>query len=130
MKTTRALLFFLVAAATIVSVARAQVEFYLIEKRQQFIQTSSAAPGADPLVPFRFSAEIESNNVDISSLANHAFTPPGGSLTNTPTVTPDRFQFRQDFGTQAAMDAAFPNGTYSVDVGNVTGINLGLTGNL
>jgi hypothetical protein len=123
MKTTRPLLFFIAASATIAHTARAQVEFYILEKRTNYLQTSAAAPSA---ADYRFTFEI--NGTNLSGLTNHSVTTPGGTGTATVAydIPGDRWKYYQDYGSKAALDAAFFNGSYSVTVDTASNVPLTL----
>lgn len=100
-----------VALAAVASVRAADDEpsFYGITKGLNYVQTSSAAPSLGPQ-PGRF----ESIGERPGSLRL-----PSGTTLNFQTEGID-----QRFASAAAMDAAFPAGTYTVAVGSVTGIAM------
>jgi hypothetical protein len=60
-----------------------------------------------------------------------SFTPPGGvSTPDTESNGNTSYQYNEKFGTQSAMDAAFPNGTYTLSVTGGSNFSLSLSGNL
>jgi len=130
MKTARRFLAVVFATLVIVGLAQAQVNFYVIEKAQVYVQTSSATPSAHPTVPFLFSAQIE--GTAIGSIPQHAFTLPGipGSPINIPPTSDPatRKQYQQNFTDKGVMDTAFPNGAYLFDVDTVLDVSLTLAG--
>jgi hypothetical protein len=91
--------------------------FYLVSKNQGFLQTSATSVVADPLGPYWFDAQ---------AAANVTLTLPGGGM---PALAPDRdggFRYRQFFSTKAALDLAFPNGTYRYSGGTIPALTLNL----
>jgi hypothetical protein len=89
---------------------------YNISKRQFFNQNSSGAPVLAPGSPFRFIAQISataSNSVNTAQVQPPA---PGGLDPLTPDPTDTFFAYQQSFPTQAALDAAFVSGAYTVQI--------------
>ena len=98
--------------------------YITLQKVLQFDQTSGSGPFADPISPFAF---------NVASPVAMSFTPPGGSstaLTLSSGSNNDKYKFGQGFGTQSAMDAAYPNGSYTFAVSGSSNFSLSLTGNL
>jgi Ig-like domain-containing protein len=96
--------------------------YITVQKLEYFDQTVSTGAIADPSTPFIFNS---------GSPVAMTFTPPGGSaMALTMEQGSSKFKFNQDFGTQSAMDAAFPNGTYTLAVTGASSFTLSLTGNL
>jgi len=91
---------------------------YLVQKEQLFLQTSASAPAAFPLYPFEMSLQSAAAT-NVVGPGGTVAIPSGGSNGN-PGI-----QF--DYATQAAMDAAFPNGTYTYSGPPAYSVNL--TGN-
>src|SRR5258706_15803600 len=110
MKLQLASLRVLVLASSILLAAanplRAQ-SFFFFGKSQDFFQTGSGALVADPTAPFGFGA---STSIPITGLV---MTAPNGAVYSL--ARPDNdggYGYGRVFTTRAAMDAAFPNGTY------------------
>jgi hypothetical protein len=96
--------------------------YITIQKIEQFDQTSASGAVADPVAPFEFTSGCP---------VAMSFAPPGGmSTTLTTGAGRNGFGFSQTFGTQTAMDAAFPNGTYTLSVSGASNFTLSLAGNL
>jgi hypothetical protein len=96
--------------------------YITIAKQEQFNQASANAPIADPTSPFV---------LDSGSPVEMSFTPPGGS--STALSIPEgssKYKFDQSFGTLAAMNAAFPDGSYTFAVSGASSFTLSLTGDL
>jgi hypothetical protein len=98
--------------------ARAQTStstFYGVSKELQYTQSSSAAPVLATPTPALFGVSMP------GGVAGSFRTPAG---VTTAVRAGDEFQ--QRFATRAAMDAAFPDGTYTLTVGNTANIPLAL----
>lgn len=89
--------------------------FYGLSKGLNYSQTSAAAPALHAQ-PGRFET--------VGNQAGSLTLPNGTTRTYTAGNGLD-----QRFATQAAMDAAFPAGTYTLTVGSVSGISLTLPAN-
>jgi len=101
---------------------------YMVAKGQFFLQDSTNTPSLDTNdSPYIFSAAAMPA-FDIAAITNGTVQPPAGPLI---TLAPDYFE--DLFDTQAAMDAAYPNGSYvfklyTIHEGIRTATNV-LTGN-
>ena len=85
------------------------VQFYIIDKQADYVQTSSSAPS---LSYYRLAAEINGSN--LSGMTNHSVSTPGpGTVTMAYDPMDGKWFDHQDFATKALLDAAFPNGTYT-----------------
>ncbi|MDO8541071.1 MAG: immunoglobulin domain-containing protein [Opitutaceae bacterium] len=92
--------------------------FYFVSKQQQFLQTSATGAVADPLGAFKFQAK---------AATSVTLTLPGGGT--FPSVFDNKnsdYALRQFFATKAALDAAFPNGTYRMTGASIPAISLNL----
>lgn len=99
------------------SAALAQ-SFHTINKYQNFVQRSASGATADPVMPFAFQAR---------SAANVTLTLPGGSTMALSYNTEDSvYMLRQNFATKAALDAAYPNGTYRLAGGGLASVTINL----
>ncbi|MDO8541957.1 MAG: immunoglobulin domain-containing protein [Opitutaceae bacterium] len=96
---------------------RAQ-SFYIVSKNQHFVQTSAAGVAAEPLAPFSFRAH---------TTTSATLTLPDGS-TAALSAEPRKDDYRLDrkFATKAALDAAFPNGTYRMTGAAIPTLSLNL----
>ncbi|MDO8539231.1 MAG: immunoglobulin domain-containing protein [Opitutaceae bacterium] len=92
--------------------------FYFVSKQQQFLQTSAAGAVADPLGAFKFQAK---------AATNVTLTLPGGSTIPFVFDTKNSdYALRQWFATKAALDAAFPNGTYRMTGASIPALSINL----
>jgi hypothetical protein len=95
--------------------------FYVVSKTQVFTQTAASGAVADPLAPFVFGAEAATNAAltlpagTVIALQVHV----GGNETN--------YRLEQAFTTKAALDTAFPNGTYRITGAGLATLNFNLT---
>ena len=98
--------------------------YIIVQKSEGFDQTASTGAVADPLAPFTF---------NVSGPVAMSFTPPGGTstaLTAYQGGSGTKYDFSINYASQAAMDAAFPNGSYTYAVTGSSNFSLNLTGNL
>lgn len=106
------------AAACLCSV-RAQDNFYLVQKVESYLQTSSSGPVS---LGFTFAAEA-------STATTLRF--PAGSTTPLSFNTWDgNYRLRNNYSTKAAMDAAFPNGTYQMTGTSIPTLSFNLATDL
>ena len=92
--------------------------FYMVSKTQFFVQTSASAAVADPAGPFSFKAKTATSAT--LALPNN---------TTVPLTTDARnggFVLNQVFATKAALDTAFPNGTYRLTGAAIPALTLTL----
>jgi hypothetical protein len=95
--------------------------YITLQKLEQFDQTASGAPVADPESPFLFNSR--------GALAM-TITPPMGTAATLASDGSGTYKYSQSYSTQAALDAAFPDGAYSLSVSGYTSFTLSLTGDL
>lgn len=115
MKNKRALLLFGWLVTT--SILDAQ-SFYMVSKQQQFRQTSAAGAVIDPLGGFKFQAQ---------AATSAALTLPGGTTLPFAFDARDRdYALREYFPTKAALDAAFPGGTYRITGAGIPTLSFSL----
>ena len=96
--------------------------FVTVQKLQQMVQTSSAAPVSFPDAPYGF---------NVSSPVALSFTPPAGTSTALVlNADSTKYKYSQSYLSQSALDTAFPNGTYALKPSSGSSFNLALTGNL
>ena len=115
MKSYRFVLPFL---ALLVPAALHAQSFYFISKQQLFMQTSAAGAAADPLGAFKFQSKAKTNVT---------LTVPGGSTAAYTFDTKDGdYAIKQKFATKAALDAAYPNGTYRMAGAGIPALSLNL----
>jgi hypothetical protein len=92
--------------------------FYMVSKNQSFVQTSAAGAVTDPLGAFKFQAK---------AATPVTLTLPGGGA--SPLMFDNRnsdYALRQWFGAKAAMDAAFPDGTYRMSGASIPTLSITL----
>jgi hypothetical protein len=97
-------------------------EFNAVSKNRNYLQTGAATVVADPSAPFSFG---------VASARPGTVTIPGGAT--FPLAYNDRdenYGYSRSFATQAALDAAFPNGTYVITRPGFATLTLTLTGDL
>jgi len=112
----------LAAAAPLLSVRlfSATTVFITVQKEHVFLQTAPGSVEADPTNPFQLYAQ--------SPLAG-GFTPPGGSSDSLVLdQSTGKFEYDKFYTTQAALDAAFPDGSYTFSVSGSAAFDLSLTG--
>lgn len=104
------------AFASVANAQSASPTFFGISKQLSYLQTSSAAPVLSSGQPARFET--------VGILPGSLGLPNGTVLTYTAGNGVDR-----SFASAAAMDAAFPAGTYALTVGAVSGIAMTMPAN-
>jgi len=111
--------------------------FYLIEKQQHFDQTGDSTLVPDS-TPFQFLASIgvlggNNSETDSNPTPPNSVTIPGNptpyALSNPSSTNNGDWEYKSDFSNLASMDAAFPNGNYTLTTGGSSG-NINLTGDL
>ena len=103
--------------ALVASPAQAQA-LYLVNKIQFFSQSSATGALADPVQPFVFSAK---------SPTAATLTLPGGSTQSMTFVASDsNYELNRAFATKAALDAAYPAGTYRMTGGAIPTLSFNL----
>lgn len=95
-----------------------EVSNYDIQKEENYDQASSAAPTVDPKHPFQFSANVNPTGAS-TLLSTSTVTPPGGSALYFESDE-NGLDYQQNFSSKAALDAAYPAGTYSLTVNSST----------
>ena len=110
----------------------ADVQQYILLKGNLFLQTSTGAPVANGGLPFVLQCQADASSPNV--LTNMSFTPPGGVAQN---VSPDGdrgYSFKQAFASLSALNAGFPNGTYSLTLKSVNDgirtVSLALNGDI
>jgi len=104
--------------------------FYLVEKQQVFDQTGNSTVSPDASQPFKFNANIGSSGGGNSETSNNpappnSITVPGNATPmdlSAPTQSDSEWKLKQGFTSQAAMDAAFPNGNYTFTTAGNSGV--------
>jgi hypothetical protein len=106
------------ASAVVAGSARAQI-FVLLNKQSQSVQTGLTTVTPDPSGAFLFGAGIDGTTTNPAP--PNTVTPPGGGQTRVMAFTSnDGWSFEQTFTSQAALTAAYPNGTYQLNFGGRT----------
>ena len=110
----------------------ADVQQYILLKGNLFLQTSTGAPVPNGGLPFVLQCQADASSPNV--LTNMSFTPPGGVAQN---VSPDGdrgYSFKQAFASLSALNAGFPNGTYSLTMKSVNDgirtVSLALNGDI
>jgi immunoglobulin I-set domain protein len=95
---------------------------YSIGKLAQYSQTGTGQFSANTAAPFEFNAAAPMQGT---------LTTPSSAVDELTYVTADSaYEVVQTFATQAAMDQAFPSGTYTFTLTGQAPVNLDLTGDL
>ena len=107
----------LLAVAAIPQPSRADsdVSAVIANKFHFYLQTTEGS-AADEVDPFTMGISVVGSGPNLVTSAN--YTPPGGSSTALTSSNGIRFELsgQTDFATQAALDAAFPAGTYAFSI--------------
>lgn len=117
MKITRTL--FVLTCLVLAPALRGQ-GFFVVTKNQRYVQTAAGVAAADPLGAFSFAA---------TAATAATLAVPGGTtipLGDHGGNSSDRYRLERHFTTKAAMDAAFPNGTYRMTGPNLPSISIPL----
>jgi hypothetical protein len=94
----------------------ADVAEYALAKQQTFVQSPLGVPVLEPGTAFEFSATVTpSASGGVSSAAVR--TPTGASRTLSYSAAQDTFSFREAAASSAALETAYPAGTYTLTVG-------------
>ncbi|HWA84992.1 MAG TPA: hypothetical protein VG710_02115, partial [Opitutus sp.] len=108
-----------VAAIALAPTARSNDQnIYLVSKSQLFFQTASSGSVADPITGAAFGVEA-SSNVTLT-------LPGGGTTAVTQSGGSSSAKLDQTFATKAALDAAFPNGTYKLTGPSIPALTFNL----
>lgn len=117
-----------VAAAAIVVSAAAQ-QAAIINKSTRFVQTGPATTTADSSSPFFFEANIEGTATSPAGPISITLPGSGGTRTLRFDAQDGAWRTEQGYTTQAALDAAYPNGNYTFTFGG-RNIPVSLTGDV
>jgi hypothetical protein len=102
------------------------VQFYGVDKRVNYLQTSAATPVVSPVMGDpdgkAYHLDISINGSSLNLLSAASVTIPGNTVYNMAPSTPGDFTDYgwgntgtvHSFTTKSAMDTAFPNGTYTI----------------
>jgi hypothetical protein len=93
----------ILAALAAAPLATAQ-NFYQVQKTALYLQTSAAGPVAWPYYPYGFVAR--------TPVATSLVFPGGATLPLVSNPDAGDYEINEFFATKAALDAAYPNGTY------------------
>jgi hypothetical protein len=109
-----------IALAVAAQPASAQnVGTFVLAKIQNFQQTSTTAPVADPMAPFQFGSFVSQGTATLNS-ATLTFN--GGFSPKAYTPGTGAFTILDTFTTQAQLDAAYPTTTYTLNVDTSAGM--------
>ena len=98
-------------ATTSATIQTTDLRCYSIAKGQSYTQTSAAAPALSAGQPFAFQAFVD-DYWNVTSLTVQA--PPGGAVESTNGS--GSLALFNSFGSQPDLDAAFPNGNYTMTI--------------
>ena len=105
----------------VASLVHAQ-EFYVVGKNQNFFQTGPGTVIPEPSFPFSFGAG--------SAKAGTLTIPGGATFPLTFNLRDKNYSFTRSFASKAALDTAFPNGTYTISGPGFATVTITLTGDL
>ncbi len=95
----------------------ADIQSVGIEKKIVFAQNSAGAPGASATGAYTFSANVSGSNQSANVVSASLKLP---NNTTVPLIlSQDNYSVSASFDTQAAMDAAYPAGNYSITLTTV-----------
>lgn len=89
----------------------ADVNTYALIKNRSYDQTNATTTVLIPGLAFQFIAVVDASTLNVSSATVQTPLGPIVPLTNTPGIGP--FSHTLAFSNQAAMDALYPNGSYT-----------------
>lgn len=137
MKSTRAFAAGLLALLPGISMfAQNTIDFIPVNKIQVQIQTGTSTWLPDPTNPYSFETNIGGSYTSDGSFpagTNEIKSIPGSPLVHIGLTAPDsnnsEWRYKQNFGSQSALNSAFADGTYIITVGG-NDITLNLNGGL
>ena len=110
------------------------VTHFTVGKWVDYLQNSAAAPVtavtlSDPAGNYGFSAEVSGSNLTSLSPAPGVTMPGGGTYALVFADGQWKYEAStHNFASQAALDAAFPNGTYTMNIGSLaSNVSIGLS---
>ncbi len=110
-----------VAAVSPVSLLASTGSYFVVSKASYYEQNSSSAPALNAAVPYSFLAEIE-NLPTLPVSASSYIAPPTGATGAIGLVSFSAgYRYTNGYANQAALDAAFPNGTYTFHINTSSG---------
>ncbi|MDB6167478.1 MAG: repeat protein [Verrucomicrobia bacterium] len=110
------------SAVALSGLAHAQ-DPHIVRKLHLYTQTTAAASVDFPGAPYEFGAQSTASGVTLHL--------PGGSTQAIPyDASEDAYQILTPFATKAAMDAAYPNGTYTMTGTGLPTLTMNLTTDL
>lgn len=115
-------------AAVVRGVAAPEIYFVGVEKERNYVMADSGQPAAalfsaaDQSYPFRLNLSVE--GAGLAGIAPPTFTIPAGGTGDTAALTFEANQLawkkQAGFDTRAALDAAYPDGSYTMTVDGTT----------
>jgi hypothetical protein len=114
--------------------AAQSIEFYTLQKVQNFTQTGSGSSTPDAVNPWTISATIQGTALDSTHPATLPLvTTPSGSGISSFNLTYHvvyGWEYMLDYGSQGALDLAYKNGTFTSQMGfgTTSPFNLNLAG--
>lgn len=119
-----------VAAVALTIAARAQnASFAILNKGRNYVQTGATTTQPFASSGFMFGAQIDGTATSPASPVTFTLPGTGGTRALTFSAEQQQWSFEQRFNTAAALNAAFPNGTYTYTFGGRTA-TLAFTGDL
>ena len=94
---------------------------FSITKTATYLQNSAAIPGLDPFAQPAFSGSA--NSPTTNPISSASVTLPGGAMKTLTNVFGGFFYHYEQFPTVAALDSAYPSGTYVARVQRSSGAN-------
>jgi hypothetical protein len=110
--------------------SQANVKVYAVSKSRRFLQTGATAPAPQDTKTFNINAEVDAATA--GAVAGASLLLPNGTA-QALKAQPDNqsLEFSDDKRTQPSLDAIYPNGVFTFQIGTATGmksLSLPLTG--
>ena len=110
-----------VAAVSPQSLLASSGSYYVVSKASYYEQNSTSAPALNVSVPYSFLAEIENLPTQPVSASSYISLPSGASGSIGLTSFSAGYRYTAGYANQSALDAAFPNGTYTFHINTSSG---------
>lgn len=99
------------------SLVAQEARFAVLNKSRAYQQTTTAAVVPHATAPFGFSTAVEGTATDPAPPVSLTLPGEGGTRALTYSAADGEWSLEAAYPTQAALDAAYPNGTYTVTLG-------------
>ncbi len=109
-----------VIATTLFASAQSDVTTYGLDELADYVQTDASTVIADPTQPYQFGSVVMPASPTVILPSSTLTTPAGGAGTITPQTSDGSCYFEANFSSLAAMNAAFPTGSFAFSVNTST----------